>query len=255
VVWTTPLADHPGFEPGTIRLTVERSAVELVIKVVSRSTGPPIPPPAKQLTDIIITLSDGMSIDMKENIKTISKIISKEEADFFINYIDSNIHKFSNYQSMNNPNRYVWRFGVDEVYQDSNPTLEDLSDIKETLTDLFDRIICSVKEAYNDEESLYITSFHLGKQLPGAVVAKHLDAGPNDNGHFKYSFILYLNSNDDGSITFDSLDYSYKPQACDAISFPSQGEEYEHEVSKITNERYSLPVWITNNSEWALSFA
>ena len=29
----TLIADHPGFEPGTNRLTVERSAVELVVKV------------------------------------------------------------------------------------------------------------------------------------------------------------------------------------------------------------------------------
>jgi len=33
VVWTTPLADYPGFEPGTLELTALCSAVELVVNV------------------------------------------------------------------------------------------------------------------------------------------------------------------------------------------------------------------------------
>jgi hypothetical protein len=31
VVWATPLADHPGFEPGTLELTALCSAVELMV--------------------------------------------------------------------------------------------------------------------------------------------------------------------------------------------------------------------------------
>ena len=33
MVWTTPLADHPGFEPGTLELTALCSAVELMVIV------------------------------------------------------------------------------------------------------------------------------------------------------------------------------------------------------------------------------
>jgi hypothetical protein len=192
---------------------------------------------------------------MSKNIKTISKIISEQEATFFMNYIDENIVNFDNYLAMGNPNRYVWRFGVDEVWTESNPTLEKLSNIHGVLEELFDRITISVKEIYRDEEDLYVTSFHLAKQFPGAVVAKHLDAGPNDNGHFKYSFVLYLNANgNDGQITFDEFDYSYTPVAREAIVFPSQGEEYEHHVDQISNLRYSLPVWITSDPKHKIRF-
>ena len=192
---------------------------------------------------------------MNKNIHVIQNIITPREADFYIQYIDLNINNFNTYSEMGNPNRSVWRFGVDEVWTDSNPTLEMIPDIHEELRVLFNNIIKQVKLAYNDPEDLYITSFHLGKQLPGAIVARHLDAGENDNGHFKYSFVLYLNANDnDGTIRFDALDYSYTPEACAAIVFPSKGEEYEHQVDRIENARYSLPIWITSNPKWELKF-
>jgi hypothetical protein len=193
---------------------------------------------------------------MSKNIKILPNIVTPREADFYIDYIDLNINNFSTYSEMGNPNRCVWRFGVDEVWTDSNPTLEKIPDIHEELRILFKDVIERIKLAYDDTEELYVTSFHLAKQFPGAIVNRHLDAGPNDNGHFKYSFVLYLNSNEnDGTIKFDSLGYSYTPAAFEAIVFPSQGEEYEHHVDKILNARYSIPMWITANPKYEINFS
>jgi hypothetical protein len=197
-----------------------------------------------------------LSSVMSKNIHIIPNIITPQEADFYIKYIDLNINNFSTYSEMGNPKRHAWRFGVDEVWTDSNPTLEKIPDIHEELRILFNNVVKQVKLVYDDPEDLYVTSFHLGKQLPGAVVARHLDAGENDNGHFKYSFILYLNANsNDGTIRFNALDYSYTPESCAAIVFPSKGEEYEHQVDTIENARYSLPMWITANPEYKIKFS
>lgn len=191
-----------------------------------------------------------------DQIKILNNIISSSEANFYIDYIDNNISKFDDYASTNNPNRFVWRFGVDNVYYDSNYTLEKLSDIHTELRVLFDRVTAAIQKKYQSPKKLYVTSFHLGKQFPNSIVNTHLDADPDHNGHFKYSCVVYLNSNRiGGELTFPQLNYKYQPNAMDAVVFPSQGEEYEHEVMDISEIRYSLPMWITEDPEWELKFS
>ena len=101
-----------------------------------------------------------------------------------------------------------------------------------------------------------MTSFHFGKQFPSSKVDTHLDADHEHNGHFKYSCVVYLNSNRvDGELSFPLLNYSYRPNALDAVVFPSQGDQYVHEVTAISEFRYSLPMWITDDPAWELKFS
>ena len=74
------------------------------------------------------------------DIKILTNILTQQEADFYIDYINNNLSKFDDYAKNNNPNRFAWRFGVDNVYLDSNHTLEKLSDIHDQLRVLFDRV-------------------------------------------------------------------------------------------------------------------
>lgn len=190
------------------------------------------------------------------NIKVVNNIVSQKEANFYINYIDNNLDKFDDYSAMDNPNRFVWRFGVDNVYHDSNHTLEKLADIHNDIKALFSKVTSEVQDKYQDPNKLYVTSFHLGKQFPQSRVKMHLDADETHNGHFKYSCVVYLNSNRfDGDLTFPNIGYSYRPNALDAVIFPSQGNDYVHEVGKISEIRYTLPMWITDDPEWELKFA
>lgn len=195
------------------------------------------------------------------DVRILKQIITKEESEFFINYINKNLDLFDNYAHDNNPERYALRFGIDNVYVGnvegrSHHTLELVSDIHDKLRDLFSKVTTEVEDVYGSEKNLYVTSFHMGKQLPSSVVGMHLDADPDHNGHFKYSCVIYLNTNTSGgSIEFPVLGYSYQPKELEAVVFPSQGFEYQHEVSDIRETRYCLPLWITEDPEWEIKFA
>jgi predicted 2-oxoglutarate/Fe(II)-dependent dioxygenase YbiX len=55
----------------------------------------------------------------------------------------------------------------------------------------------------------------------------------------------------DGELYFSNLDYAVKPKAGDLVLFPSH-EEYTHEVKSITEDRYALPVFLTEEIEYRL---
>ena len=185
---------------------------------------------------------------MIDKIKIIDNIISKEDAEFLINWIDKNESMFDTYEEEGNPLRLVLRFGLDYVYPESNETMAMIFEIHDVIKRLEHNICREVEKVYQEENSLYITSLHVGKQLPGSRVDTHVDADPNNNGHFKHSCVVYLNEiNNGGDLFFTKLNYHYHPLARQAAVFPSQGPEYEHEVSSIGENRYNLPIWITED--------
>jgi hypothetical protein len=96
----------------------------------------------------------------------------------------------------------------------------------------------------------------MGKQMPNSVVGSHLDADSEHNGHFKYSCVVYLNTNVvGGELEFPYLSYAYQPKEFEAVVFPSQGLKYQHEVSAIEQVRYCLPMWLTEDPNWEIKFS
>jgi Rps23 Pro-64 3,4-dihydroxylase Tpa1-like proline 4-hydroxylase len=191
----------------------------------------------------------------KDKIKVVKDAMSDDDSQAFIDFIDNNLNIFTTDASRSIPNRYILRFGYDEVWEDSKPDLTMLMPIKDLVEKYRSIMVNNLKSLYGDEE-IYLTSFHLGKQGPGAKVLRHLDGGTEVNAHFKYSAILYLNTVEvGGELTFPNLYMSVKPNKNEMVAFPAyDGIIFDHEVSMIGSDRYCIPCWFTSDKSLELKF-
>lgn len=183
----------------------------------------------------------------------IKDMLAEQDRNLFINFINDNIDVFESYEEEGNPLRKALRFGIDDVYKTSYPDLSLIPGLHETLKRLFNDIATKVQEQTKGPR-LYVTSFHMGKQMSGSRVDAHIDSDTEYNGHFKYSSVLYLNTTGTGNLVFPHKNISYTPNAGDLIVFPSIGKEWEHHVDEISEDRYNLPIWLTEDPEWELRF-
>ena len=172
-----------------------------------------------------------------------------------IEWIDNNIDKFQQYYFQYNPKRHALRFGKDQVFWDSSP--HEISGVDE-VEDLARKYILAVTERLKSlygKPELYVNSFWLAKQEPGAMVKPHHDSHSGMNPQFTHSVICYLNDNEiGGELEFPELDIIIKPPANSMISFVSQGEELLHEVKEINEDRYTMLFWITDLPEYEVGF-
>lgn len=182
-------------------------------------------------------------------------IINRQDCLTFINFINDNLDIFESYAEEGNELRKALRFGIDDVYKTSYHDLSLIPGLHNILKRLFTSITTTVQDRIGGPQ-LYVTSFHMGKQLPGARVDSHIDCDPkfNFNSHFKHSAVVYLNRVTDGELIFPHQNISYSPNAGDLVVFPAMGKDWEHEVNRITQDRYNLPIWLTEDPEWELSF-
>jgi hypothetical protein len=188
-----------------------------------------------------------------EDIYIIENFLSDDECKFFINYIDNNLNKFILTEQTK---RYGMLFGKDLAHKEkSSPGLERIADIQDTVHKLFKRVEDAVQEITNNNNKLYVCSFFMAKQVDGSKIIRHFDTDNGKNMHFKYGGVIYLNSmskDSSGQLYFPELDYSYSPVAGQFVLFPSHGTKYSHEVLEIHEDRYSLPIWVTEDSDWKI---
>jgi hypothetical protein len=93
---------------------------------------------------------------------------------------------------------------------------------------------------------LFLTSWFISKQVPGAKLLPHKDGTAGMNDHLEYTAMLYLNNLDNnGIITFPDLNINITPKLGDLVIFRSL--DHEHMVSEITQDRYSIPMWFTKD--------
>jgi hypothetical protein len=190
----------------------------------------------------------------KTSIKTIKDFISEEDARVLREYNDELLStKLDLFFVGNAGKRPVLQFGRDNSQKQSHQTTDGilLPEIKELLTKLFTKTIDTIYKEYKVSTPLHLCSFWFAKQLPGANVAAHDDTDEGANVQFKYSAVLYLNTlASTGSLDFIDLGYSVKPELGDLVIFPSQGTGL-HEVKPIDQTRYTIPMWFTDNPEYA----
>jgi hypothetical protein len=168
-----------------------------------------------------------------------------------IEYIDSNLHKFSSPQEL----RHVLMFGYQNGYDaDAYTDFSILNSVSDIITkEYFPALEKATYELYGDDGDTVVSNLWISKQLPGSVLLLHHD---DDNGHnpqFKYSCILYLNTVDSGTLEFPDLNFSYRPKAGDLVIFPSMGDKMSHEIKEINHERYSMPTWLASR-KYALKY-
>lgn len=186
---------------------------------------------------------------------TIDNIISDKDCSLFINFINDNIDIFESYADEDNPLRKALRFGIDDIYKNSYHDLSLVPGLHNALKRLFTNICTQVQDHLRCDD-LYVTSFHMGKQTAGARVDAHIDCDPNfnANSHFVYSSVVYLNSTYSGGLLFPRKNIYYQPVAKDLVVFPAHGEEWEHLVEEIKEDRYNLPIWLTTDESKKLAF-
>jgi hypothetical protein len=189
-----------------------------------------------------------------EEIKIIKDFLSPEEVDFYIKYINDNEHKFR-VSAVSGNTRKVLMFGKDINHKEkSEITFDKVSDIADKLQqDLFPRVEAKVKEVFNNRKDLMVCSFFIAKQTSGATIEEHTDTDGGLNMQFKYGGVIYLNKmTSGGKLKFPEFNYEYNPEPGDFVIFPSRPLQYRHLVEKINEDRYSLPIWLTEYPFWKL---
>lgn len=175
---------------------------------------------------------------MNNMIKVINNFVSRKQAQEIIDFIESNLSAFVYNEDRK---RYMLRFGYDEeLPEQAIHSMEITSEINELLLSIF----AKTNNIVGPE--LFLTSWFISKQIPGARLLPHKDGGIGINEHLEYTAMLYLNDLDNnGTINFPELDINITPQLGDLVIFRSL--DHEHSVSEITQDRYSLPMWFTKD--------
>ena len=187
-------------------------------------------------------------------IKVVHNFISLEDIEIFKEYNDQLLQsKPELFFIGNKGKRPVLQFGKDNAHLMSSPELDStIPEIKDLVRTYFLKATETIRDIYQDDRDLYVCSFWLAKQLPGANVQMHDDTDEGANTHFTYSAVLYLNTlKNTGDLIFNDLEYSVKPSAGDLVVFPSQATG-NHEVKEIDEFRYTLPMWLTTDKSYAL---
>lgn len=184
-----------------------------------------------------------------DEIFVVNNFVSSDECNFYIDYINNNLHKLTFSEQAK---RWQLTMGIDNIPGSSSPqTLEPVSDIEPQVRNLFERSEIKAKELYSVSE-LYVSNFFLTKQGPGAIIPIHYDQDGGDNPHCTYSGVLYLNEMlVDGFLDFTEFNYTVKQKAGDLVLFPST-ELYMHQVKSISQDRYALPIFLTNDISFRL---
>ncbi len=173
-----------------------------------------------------------------ESIKVINNFITRPQANNLIDFIDHNLDIFVHNK---NRKRYMLRFGYDEELPQQ--AIHSMDPVRE-IEDLLEGIFKKTNNIVGPE--LYLTSWFLSKQYPGAKLLPHKDGGVGINDHLEYTAMLYLNDMTNGGvISFPELDKHITPQMGDLVIFKSM--EHEHMVSEVIEHRYSMPMWFTKD--------
>jgi hypothetical protein len=188
-----------------------------------------------------------------DKIKVIKNVITPEDANLIIDYINTNLESFG--KSPGNK-RFTKMFGFDATHQHmSKVTIEgELEDIRDLIRGYVNKAIGIIEDEYKDNGVL-LSSLWFAKQIDGGDIRGHSDIDNGLNDHFVYSAVLYLNTVEDGGVLeFPKLGISIKPVFGDLVIFPSHGDDMFHEVKRIGEDRYTLPMWFTKNKENELLF-
>ncbi len=186
----------------------------------------------------------------------IQDFLSAKECSTLINFINNEINAESDLFYLisddGGGSRFVAQFGPDNFWSRSRPTIDALYKVAPEIKHIFKKLTSEAKEFFNDDNEIYVTSMWLGKQFPGSEILEHEDTDGGNNVHFKYSSIIYLNTiSDGGELVLPDIDFSYSPNAGDAIMFISQ-DTGKHYVTKVNEERYTIALWMTDDYTWAI---
>ena len=193
---------------------------------------------------------------MDPRIKIIPNFIDDDNINLVKSFLDRNQN---NLTTNSTKKRFQLKLGRD-LHNSNLDSVIDLSRLEECrdfiCNEYIPKVIETVKEQYGIDYDLYVASLWMAKQIAGAQVKLHGDHDNGDNPHFRYSLVTYLNEvKIDGILRFPYINYEYSPVRGETIVFPAVGEyerEFDHEVLSIHEDRYSIPIWLTDDPEFDL---
>lgn len=196
---------------------------------------------------------------MNKDVNIINNFISKEDATFFINYIDQNCHDEILFRKRVGV-AYNKGLAFRAVFPDEKPpTL--FKNIEKEITKYANYFIDEVEKVSLNKNYFYGVSItRLSKDIQLRI---HKDVH-NTITSLSYSGVLYLNDDyEGGEIAFlDEFEpksifplyekemggFCYKPKFGDLVIFPS--DKWHGGTRVIEGERYSIIFWATENEEY-----
>ena len=188
-------------------------------------------------------------------IRVIPNFLSLIECKKWINLINElEISRPSDFVIFNNDDSYriCLPFG-EKDYGDSstNLSLDLLLGRQTAARSLFLKIEALAEQEFGIDK-LFTSIFWLAKQYPGSKIDLHEDTDGGIDPHLVVSSLVYLNSQKTGGeLRFPKFEYSYTPRAGDLVMFETVSTGM-HGVDVISEERYSLPVWMTKTEDFKL---
>lgn len=178
----------------------------------------------------------------------IKNFISNEDANLIIEFIEKN-----DKQDSDKIKRRLIRFGIDN-FNGTTGTVDEAGQIGQLVKSHALNVINLIKDKHEDSSEIYLSTLWLSKQIPGSNVLAHRDTDGGMSMHYKYSGIIYLNTQENGGeISFPKLGIDYKPEGCDLVFFNCRDRRSVHKVKETTQNRYAIPMWFTDDPKFAMA--
>jgi hypothetical protein len=116
-----------------------------------------------------------------------------------------------------------------------------------------ERAALLAQEIFKCNKPIYLSTLWLSKQTAGSKIKPHKDTDGGINMQYSHAAILYLNSqHEGGEIYFPKIDFEHKPETGDLIIFECRSIESLHGVRMVTQDRYAIPIWLTDDQDYQM---
>jgi len=178
----------------------------------------------------------------------IKNFISQADIDSIILELD----KFDK-QHNNGSTRKIMRFGIDN-FNGTQGSLSELGEFGLMVKAYGERTASLAQDMFNYPKPIYLSTLWLSKQTAGSRIKPHKDTDGGINMQYSHAAILYLNSQDEGGeIYFPKINFEHKPEAGDLIIFECRSMESLHGVKMVTQDRYAIPIWLTDDLSYKMA--
>lgn len=187
-------------------------------------------------------------------VKVLKSCIGEEDAQSIIDYMNKNLDSFD---SGPLKLRFIKMFGTDNFNKTiSAKVISGLDNIEDQIKSIVDLTTKSIEDEFQETKGLYLASLWITKQIDGAQIKAHMDTDNGANDHYAYSALLYLSTPTKSSpLEFPYLKLEIMPELGDLVIFKAGDFGSMHQVKRIGEDRYSIPMWFTTDKNYELKFA
>lgn len=177
----------------------------------------------------------------------IKNFISEKDIQEIISVLD----KFDK-DNNNGSSRKIMRFGIDN-FNGTQGSLSELGDFGQMVKNYGEKTAEIIENTFNINTKIYLSTLWLSKQTAGSRIKPHKDTDGGINMQYSHAGIIYLNNQTvGGEIYFPKINFEHKPEAADLIIFECRSNQSYHGVKTVTEDRYAIPIWLTDNLKYKM---